>query len=186
MAPPPQVGYLERFVCPTVDSRDFAHPKPPPAVQKVMEAVCVLLGKKPDWDTAKKEVLSDMNFINNLKTYDKDNIPPKMLKKVRRYTAPEEMAVEENAGDTIDDDFDNDDFDNDGFDDDGCVHPQQRANLWPFLASEIPSQMSAGIVWSLVNLLAVGGDAKPRFLQQHADRWRSRAVKFCTKEGVLW
>ena len=32
---------------------------------------------------------------------------------------PEEMAVEDNAGDTIDDDFDNDDFDNDGFDDDG-------------------------------------------------------------------
>ena len=31
MAPPPQVGYLERFVCPTVDSRDFDHPKPPPA-----------------------------------------------------------------------------------------------------------------------------------------------------------
>lgn len=25
--------------------------KPPPAVQVVMEAVCILLGQKPDWDT---------------------------------------------------------------------------------------------------------------------------------------
>lgn len=28
--------------------------KPPPLVQMVMEAVCVLLGEKPDWDTSKK------------------------------------------------------------------------------------------------------------------------------------
>jgi dynein heavy chain len=28
--------------------------KPPPLVQMVMEAVCVLLGEKSDWDTSKK------------------------------------------------------------------------------------------------------------------------------------
>ncbi|XRB21521.1 dynein axonemal heavy chain [Pseudoscourfieldia marina] len=36
-------------------------PKPPALVQMTMEAVCVLLQQKPDWDTAKK-VLSDSNF----------------------------------------------------------------------------------------------------------------------------
>lgn len=43
-----------------------------------MEAVCILKGEKPDWDTSKR-VLSDSNFMNSLQDYDKDNIPVSSL-----------------------------------------------------------------------------------------------------------
>lgn len=75
---------------------------PPGAIKLVMEAVCVLLdlkpakvpdpsgsGKKIDdyWEPSKK-ALSDPNFVNNLKTYDKDNISPKTIETIRRvYTS---------------------------------------------------------------------------------------------------
>ena len=58
--------------------------KPPPLVQTVMEAVCILKGETPDWDTAKK-VLSDGNFLQSLVDYDKDNISDKILKKLKKY-----------------------------------------------------------------------------------------------------
>jgi dynein heavy chain len=35
---------------------------PPPAVVMVLEAVCILLGEKSDWDSAKK-VMMEMNFL---------------------------------------------------------------------------------------------------------------------------
>ncbi len=55
-----------------VEIKSFS--KPPPLVQMTMEAVCILKGEKPDWDTAKK-VLSDTNFMKSLEEFDKDNIP---------------------------------------------------------------------------------------------------------------
>lgn len=67
--------------------------KPPAAVQTVMEAVNVLLGEKPDWDTAKK-VMSDTKFMDNLKTFDKDNIPAATLKKLKKYVDDPIMAVD--------------------------------------------------------------------------------------------
>ena len=67
--------------------------KPPPAVQVVMEAVCILLGAKPDWENAKKQ-LSDSNFMASLQNYDKDNIPQPVLKKIKKYVADPMMAVE--------------------------------------------------------------------------------------------
>ncbi|GBG25533.1 Dynein heavy chain 6, axonemal [Hondaea fermentalgiana] len=67
--------------------------KPPAAVQTVMEAVNVLLGEKPDWDTAKK-VMSDTKFMDNLKGYDKDNIPAATLKKLKKYVEDPMMAVD--------------------------------------------------------------------------------------------
>ena len=48
--------------------------KPPPLVQMTMEAVCILKGEKPDWDSAKK-VLNDSGFMKSLEEFDKDNIP---------------------------------------------------------------------------------------------------------------
>lgn len=42
-------------------------PKPPPAVEVVMQGVCIMLGQKPDWETAKKVVLADGNFLEKLK-----------------------------------------------------------------------------------------------------------------------
>jgi len=67
--------------------------KPPQAVQTVLEAVNVLLGEKPDWDTAKK-VMSDTKFMDNLKAYDKDNISAGTLKKLKKYIEDPVMAVD--------------------------------------------------------------------------------------------
>ena len=60
--------------------------KPPPLVQTVLEAVCILKGAKPTWDDAKK-IMSDSSFLSSLETYDKDNIPPKVLKAIQTYIA---------------------------------------------------------------------------------------------------
>ena len=48
----------------------------------VMEAVCVLLGEKTDWNSA-KQVLMDINFIDRLKKYDKTKNNDKILNKAR-------------------------------------------------------------------------------------------------------
>ena len=70
---------------------------PPAGVKLVMEAVCVMnqvSGEKvadPDnpgqkkidfWKPAQK-MLGDMKFLDNLKAYDKDNIPVVVMKKIR-------------------------------------------------------------------------------------------------------
>ncbi|KYN33583.1 Dynein heavy chain 3, axonemal [Trachymyrmex septentrionalis] len=69
---------------------------PPAGVRLVMEAVCVLKGIKPDrvldpttgqmvddyWP-ASIRVLGDMKFLENLKNFDKDNIPPAYMKRIR-------------------------------------------------------------------------------------------------------
>eukprot|EP01083_Nonionella_stella_P166100 554277_1 len=61
-----------------------------------MEAVCLLFGAKPNWKESKK-VLSNMNFITDCKTLDKDNIPSKTIKKLKKYVedpdfTPEKMS----------------------------------------------------------------------------------------------
>jgi len=66
---------------------------PPVLVVRVMEAVCILLGAKPDWDSAKK-VLSDTQFMNRLVHYDKDNIPPKVMKQIIKYYEDAEFVPE--------------------------------------------------------------------------------------------
>merc|ERR1719428_2272359 len=45
--------------------------KPPALVEVVLSAVCLLMGKKETWDDAKK-IMNDSNFLQQLKTYDKD------------------------------------------------------------------------------------------------------------------
>ena len=75
---------------------------PPASVKLVLEAVCVCLDVKPAriadpsgsgkkiedyWDPG-KAMLSQSGFIDRLKQYDKDNIPPKIIDKVRsQYTS---------------------------------------------------------------------------------------------------
>lgn len=69
---------------------------PPAGVRLVLEAVCVLKGVKPipvqdpttgsivdDYWAASIKMLGDMKFLENLKTFDKDNIPPANMKKIR-------------------------------------------------------------------------------------------------------
>ena len=69
---------------------------PPVMVQTVMEAVCILMGSKNDWPSA-KTLLADGNFLKNLYTYDKENIPEARLKKLKPYIEnpsfqPDEVA----------------------------------------------------------------------------------------------
>jgi dynein heavy chain len=72
--------------------KSFANP--PGAVRIVMDAVCVLLGEKEGWDSAKK-VLGTSNFMEMLMNYDKDNIAESRLKKLRKdYMNKEEMKLE--------------------------------------------------------------------------------------------
>ncbi|ORZ33974.1 dynein heavy chain and region D6 of dynein motor-domain-containing protein [Catenaria anguillulae PL171] len=51
--------------------------KPPPLVEKVMEAVMVLKKCEPTWDEAKRQ-LGNPNFIKQLIGFDKDNISDKI------------------------------------------------------------------------------------------------------------
>ncbi|XP_069141245.1 dynein axonemal heavy chain 3-like isoform X4 [Argopecten irradians] len=68
---------------------------PPLGVKLVMESVCIMKGIKPDrkvdgngkayedyWPAAKK-MLGDLKFLDSLKEYDKENIPPPTIKKIR-------------------------------------------------------------------------------------------------------
>ncbi|KAF0719522.1 Aste57867_966 [Aphanomyces stellatus] len=68
--------------------------KPPQAVQVVMEAVCIMMGEKPDWDNSKR-LLAKSTFMQELKDYDKDNISANILKKIRKYTESPDFAVDE-------------------------------------------------------------------------------------------
>jgi dynein heavy chain len=57
---------------------------PPEMVKFTMEAVCILFDSKPDWGEAKR-LLGQMDFMDQLRRYDKDNINPKLIKKVLKY-----------------------------------------------------------------------------------------------------
>ncbi|KNC97489.1 uncharacterized protein SPPG_07404 [Spizellomyces punctatus DAOM BR117] len=62
--------------------------KPPPLVEKVMEAVMVLKKSEPTWDEAKRQ-LGNPYFIKQLINFDKDNISDKILKRINQYCADE-------------------------------------------------------------------------------------------------
>lgn len=61
---------------------------PPPDVATVMSAVMIILGKDTSWAAVKKE-LADSQFVKKVMEFDKENIPPQILKKVERYTKME-------------------------------------------------------------------------------------------------
>lgn len=71
---------------------------PPEVVKLVMAAVCVMKGIPPDrvkkdpktgrdigeyWD-ASKRLMSDFGFLNSLREYDRDNILPEIINKIRK------------------------------------------------------------------------------------------------------
>ncbi|XP_071052042.1 dynein axonemal heavy chain 3 isoform X2 [Onthophagus taurus] len=81
---------------------------PPFGVKLVMESVCVMKGIKPDrkpdpstgrmaedyWGPSQK-LLGDMKFLEGLKTYDKDNIQPAIMKRIRdKYITDREFDPE--------------------------------------------------------------------------------------------
>ncbi|KAK7233641.1 dynein light chain binding protein [Aureococcus anophagefferens] len=83
--------------------------KPPATVKLVCEAVCVMLAEKPQripdpddpskrimdyWGPSQK-MLADKEFIARLKTYDKDNIAPKIIKSIKdKYMAQANFTPE--------------------------------------------------------------------------------------------
>ena len=71
-----------------------AFKQPPELVLNVLEAVCILLGVKPDWPTA-KNLISDPSLIQQLVEYDKDNLSDAILKRIRRYIENPKFIPEE-------------------------------------------------------------------------------------------
>jgi dynein heavy chain, axonemal len=71
--------------------KSFANP--PRMVGYVMEAVCVLMGVKESWEEAKK-LMNQMNFLEQLMNFDKDNISPAIIKKVTKYAKDPEFTPE--------------------------------------------------------------------------------------------
>ncbi|VDO05387.1 unnamed protein product [Rodentolepis nana] len=74
---------------------------PPSVVKLVMEAVCIMLQEKPErrpdpttgkmmddyWGVSLK-ILGDIKFLEKLKNYDIDNIPPAVIKRIRDVYIP--------------------------------------------------------------------------------------------------
>ena len=58
---------------------------PPAIVMLVMEAVCILLGEKTDWNSA-KSVMMSIDFMERMIKYDRNNIPDNVLRKLRQIT----------------------------------------------------------------------------------------------------
>lgn len=83
-----------------LNKKDIAEVKsygrPPMKIEKVMEAVLILLGKEPTWENAKK-VLSESTFLNDLKNFDRDHISEKTLKRIALYTKNPELEPDKVA-----------------------------------------------------------------------------------------
>lgn len=65
-------------------------------VAYTMESVCILFGSKPNWKES-KNLMSKMTFMDELKGFDKDNIPPKVIRALKSYIdnpqfMPDEVA----------------------------------------------------------------------------------------------
>lgn len=82
----------------TLDKKSLQEMKaftnPPEMVKFTMEAVCILFDRPADWGEAKK-LLSQMDFMDRLKDFDKDNISPKVMKKLQKYYADPRFTPEE-------------------------------------------------------------------------------------------
>lgn len=73
--------------------------KPPPGVKLTMEAVCIMMGVKPNkvpnpegkgkiddyWEPSQKTLLNDSRFLQKLVDYDKDNMKSSVMDKVAPY-----------------------------------------------------------------------------------------------------
>lgn len=59
--------------------------QPPTTVEKVMEAVMILLGRPTTWVESKR-MLGEHSFLDQLKSFDKNNISEKVIKRIAKYT----------------------------------------------------------------------------------------------------
>ena len=85
---------------------------PPAAIKLILEAVCVMKDVKPEkvadpnggpkkvddyFGPAKKMMMDAKSFVEALKSYDKDNIPPRIIKQIREKYIPMEDFTPEKA-----------------------------------------------------------------------------------------
>lgn len=61
-----------------------AYTKPPALVETVLQGVMILFNKPTDWGTAKK-VLSESNFLQQIKGFDKDHVSQSTNNKIKKY-----------------------------------------------------------------------------------------------------
>nr|XP_039247972.1 dynein heavy chain 6, axonemal-like [Styela clava] len=80
-----------------LDKSDIAeirvYQKPPELVATVMNAVCILLQEKPDWQTAKK-LLADQGFLRRLIMLDRDGLPDRTFARLRKVTKNPDFTPE--------------------------------------------------------------------------------------------
>nr|XP_015838947.1 PREDICTED: dynein heavy chain 2, axonemal [Tribolium castaneum] len=67
--------------------------KPPAKVEMVMEAIMILKQVEPTWAESKRQ-LGEINFLKDLKDFDKNHISDRTLKKVANYTQNPEFIPE--------------------------------------------------------------------------------------------
>lgn len=65
-----------------VEIKSFS--KPPPNVEKTLDAVLVLLKVEEGWGNAKQQ-LGDLGFTAKLKAYDRESITPLMIRKLQKF-----------------------------------------------------------------------------------------------------
>lgn len=70
-----------------------------------MQAVCILKGLQPDWDSAKR-MLGDPGFMRSLLDFDKDNISAAVIRKLKKYVddpqfTPEAVAKQSKAAQSL-------------------------------------------------------------------------------------
>jgi dynein heavy chain len=71
-----------------------AYTKPPPLVETVLQAVMILFGKATDWGTAKK-VISESNFLQQIKGFDRDHVAPATNMKIKKFIDMPNFTKEE-------------------------------------------------------------------------------------------
>eukprot|EP00767_Chilomastix_cuspidata_P003879 gnl/Chilomastix_cuspidata/4008.p1 GENE.gnl/Chilomastix_cuspidata/4008~~gnl/Chilomastix_cuspidata/4008.p1 ORF type:complete len:4809 (-),score=800.22 gnl/Chilomastix_cuspidata/4008:14-12793(-) len=98
-----------RLALESLNKRDLSEiasfPSPPAAVQKLMNAVMVLLRAKPSWDESKRK-LSQADFLQTLIQYDKDHVSEQVEKRVSKYVndrdfTPEKVGRVSRAGKSL-------------------------------------------------------------------------------------
>jgi dynein heavy chain len=81
----------------TLSSKDIGEiktfSKPPPNVEKTMDAVLVLLGEKDGWASA-KSALGKIDFLTRLTEFDKEKITPQLIRKLQKFVKDEEFVPE--------------------------------------------------------------------------------------------
>lgn len=70
--------------------------KPPPLVETVLSAVCLLMNRKESWDEAKK-LMNDTGFLQSLKDYDKDALAGnvKLTQKLQKYVKRDDFQPDQ-------------------------------------------------------------------------------------------